>query len=45
MPQLIEVPGMGQVEFPDGMSDAQITSAIQKNMQPDAHLIWPPHRH
>lgn len=32
MPQIIDVPGMGQVEFPDGMSDADITSAIQKNM-------------
>lgn len=32
MPQRIDVPGMGIVEFPDGMSDADITSAIQKNM-------------
>lgn len=34
MPQVIEVPGHGQVEFPDGMTDAQITKAIQQNMQP-----------
>lgn len=34
MPQIIDVPGYGQVEFPDGMSDEQITSAIQKNMSP-----------
>lgn len=32
MPQQIEVPGMGVVEFPDGMSDAQISAAIQANM-------------
>lgn len=32
MPQQISVPGMGVVEFPDGMNDAQITAAIQKNM-------------
>ncbi len=31
MPQHIDVPGMGVVEFPDGMSDDQITAAIQKN--------------
>lgn len=34
MPQRIEVPGMGVVEFPDGMSDAQIVAAIQQNMAP-----------
>lgn len=34
MPQRIEVPGMGIVEFPDGMSDDQIASAIKANMQP-----------
>lgn len=32
MAQQIQVPGMGIVEFPDGMSDADIASAIQKNM-------------
>lgn len=31
MPQRIEVPGMGVVEFPDGMSDDDIASAIQRN--------------
>lgn len=30
MPQIIEVPGQGQIEFPDGMSDADIVSAIRK---------------
>lgn len=30
MPQIIEVPNYGQVEFPDGMSDADIVSAIKK---------------
>lgn len=32
MPQLINVPGMGTVSFPDGMSDADISNAIQKNL-------------
>lgn len=37
MPQQIEVPGMGIVEFPDGMNDADISAAIQKNMpKPEA---------
>lgn len=36
MPQRIEVPGMGIVEFPDGMDDAAISAAIQKN-QPTAN--------
>ncbi len=34
MPQIIDVPGHGQVEFPDGMSDDQIVSAIRRNSQP-----------
>lgn len=34
MAQRIDVPGMGVVEFPDGMSDAQISAAIQKNLNP-----------
>lgn len=32
MPQQVEVPGMGILEFPDGMSDAQMAAAIKKNM-------------
>jgi hypothetical protein len=32
MPQIIEVPGHGQVEFPDGMSDGDIATAIRRNM-------------
>lgn len=35
MPQIIDVPGQGRVEFPDGMSDADIVSAIQKLAPPD----------
>lgn len=31
MPQHIDVPGMGVVQFPDGMSDEQIGAAIKKN--------------
>lgn len=34
MPQTIEVPGIGSVEFPDDMSDDQIASAIKANMSP-----------
>ena len=32
MAQLIEVPGQGVVEFPDNMSDAQISEAIRRSM-------------
>jgi hypothetical protein len=32
VPQKIEVPGHGVVEFPDGMSDDEIVKAIKKNM-------------
>lgn len=34
MSQIINVPGHGQVEFPDGMTDAQIVAAIQRNAAP-----------
>ena len=34
MAQRIDIPGMGIVEFPDGMSDDQISAAIRANMQP-----------
>jgi hypothetical protein len=30
MPKIIEVPGQGQIEFPDSMGDAEIVAAIQK---------------
>lgn len=32
MPQLVEIPGIGQVEFPDGMSNEQITDAIHNDI-------------
>lgn len=32
MPQQIEVPGLGLVEFPDGMSDADMAAAIRRNL-------------
>jgi hypothetical protein len=38
MPQIIDVPGHGRVEFPDGMSDADIVAAIKRNMQPEPSL-------
>lgn len=34
MPIQVDVPGHGIVEFPDGMSDDQISAAIRQNMQP-----------
>lgn len=36
MPQIIDVPGHGHVEFPDGMSDDQIVAAIKANSAPAA---------
>lgn len=33
MAKVIEVPGMGRVEFPDYMSDQEIAAAIDRNMQ------------
>lgn len=35
MTQQIDVPGVGIVEFPDSMTDEQITSAIQNNIIPN----------
>jgi hypothetical protein len=34
MPQIIEVPGHGEVEFPDDMSDEQIATAIKRTLSP-----------
>jgi len=31
MAKIIDVPNFGQVEFPDGMSDSDIESAIKRN--------------
>jgi hypothetical protein len=31
MPQQIDVPNVGRLEFPDGMSDADMSAAIEKN--------------
>lgn len=39
MPQTILVPGQGPVEFPDGMSDGDIVSAIKKMTAPVADQI------
>lgn len=36
MPQIIDIPGQGEVEFPDGMTDAQIVAAIKKLSAPKA---------
>ena len=44
MPQTIEVPGLGTVEFPDGLSDDQIVASIKKTRvkQNQALLETPP---
>lgn len=34
MPQIVEIQGVGEVEFPDSMSGADIEAAIQKNILP-----------
>lgn len=39
MPQQIEVPGLGIVEFPDGMSDDQIAAAIKQNMPQQQSMV------
>lgn len=39
MAQIIEVPGIGQVEFPDGMSDADIVVAIKRNETSQRSLV------
>lgn len=36
MPQIIEIPGHGNVEFPDGMSNEDILGAVQKLSPPQA---------
>lgn len=36
MPQTINVPGVGQLQFPDGMSQPEMAAAIQKNF-PSIH--------
>jgi hypothetical protein len=41
MAQQIEVPGMGIVEFPDGMSDDAIAAAIRQSMPPTQKPIDP----
>lgn len=38
MAQIIEVPGQGRVEFPDGMDDAQIVAAIKKISTPQTTM-------
>ena len=42
MPQRIEVPGHGIVEFPDGMSDDAISAAIKANLSAQPVSTAPP---
>jgi hypothetical protein len=37
MPTIVNIPNVGQVQFPEGMSDADIESAIQKNILPQSN--------
>lgn len=39
MPQQIQIPGHGLVEFPDGMTDEQIVLAIKSNSTPEANDV------
>lgn len=39
---IVEVPGMGEVEFPDDMLDADIEAAIRKNLAPAPTPVGPP---
>lgn len=34
MPQIVDIPGVGEVEFPDSMTDEQITEAIRTKILP-----------
>lgn len=46
MAQRIDVPGMGIVEFPDGMSDSDIAAAIKRNMpKPEPTLAQEARQH
>jgi hypothetical protein len=36
MPTLVDIPNVGEIEFPDGMTDADITAAIHKISTPQA---------
>lgn len=36
MPKVVEIPGVGNVEFPDSMNDEQISAAIRQKIKPAA---------
>lgn len=40
MPQVIEVPGVGEVEFPDDMTDEQIVSVIKANSKKQTPSLY-----
>lgn len=42
MPQQVEIPGQGVVEFPDGMDDAAITEASKRLSQPTPSAVPAP---
>lgn len=42
MPQIVEVPGMGEVEFPDEMTDDQISAAIRRSLGPQQPSVPAP---
>lgn len=41
MPQIIEIPELGQVEFPDDMTDEEISAAIQQNLAGGSEMPQP----
>lgn len=39
--KIVEVPGIGNVEFPDSMSDEQVSAAIKKQISPKSSSVSP----
>src|SRR5215471_6724957 len=44
MPKVVEVPGLGNVEFPDSMSDQDVSAQIQKTMAAKQQPATPPEK-
>lgn len=45
MPRIIEVPGIGNLEFPDGTPDDEVRSAIEARIAQEKRTLQPPPRH
>jgi hypothetical protein len=44
MPQIVEIPGVGEVEFPDEMGDADVLAAVKKLSGPQAPPLEASHQ-